>query len=78
LQETVHSDLEKIQPKGPTAARNYLAFLIARRIFELEGGRLRLERTPSRLAVLVEIPRTEALNENDNLVTPRQMLKSAS
>jgi len=78
LNETIHSDRERTQLKGSAAAKSYLTFLIARRIFEVEGGRLRMERTPSRLAILVELPQTTAQNEDEKLVSPQQMLKSAS
>jgi hypothetical protein len=60
--------------KGCAAAKTYLAFLIARRTFEMEGGRVRVERTTERLSIEIKLKSAS----QTQILHPAQTLKSAS
>lgn len=67
---------------GPGNARSYLRLLIARRIFEIEGGSVLVEREKQRVSLRVKLPCAQPLGEpagaDENGSSPAQHLPQSA
>jgi two-component system, OmpR family, sensor histidine kinase VanS len=64
LSESVTQGSGSKPPAKPGAARAYLRLLVARRIFEVAGGTVRVDLDSKRGSIRIRLPRLRAMEEN--------------